>query len=157
MPVLTKSYVDNLTASDKDVIVWDDKLSGFGIKVTPKGRKVYLLYYRTQDGRQRKPTIGVHGQITCEQARKIAEKWYGMRAAGEDPLAERLELRQSPTVSTLNLRPRLLRILKIHSIKACQVYSLTYYLTKKDAQKILPFGFLSKCSVMAQNKRFLMP
>mgnify|MGYP003394146354 CR=1 FL=1 len=41
MPVLS----DKLAPQERDIVAWDDKLSGFGVKVTPKGRKVYLLYY----------------------------------------------------------------------------------------------------------------
>ena len=51
------------------MIVWDTELRGFGCKITPKGRRSYLLYYRTADGQQRKPALGVHGAITTEQAR----------------------------------------------------------------------------------------
>lgn len=101
MPVLTKALVEKLDAQVSDYVVWDEKISGFGVKVTPQSRKSYLMKYRTQDGRQRKPSIGIHGNITCEQARKIAEKWHGMLAAGEDPFADKVELRQSPTVSEL--------------------------------------------------------
>lgn len=111
MPVLTKSYVDKLESGDNDVVVWDSKLSGFGLKITPAGRKVYLLKYRTLDGRQRKPAIGVHGQITCEQARDIAFEWLGQRARGEDPSLSRQTQRQSPTVSELCDR-----FMKEHSI-----------------------------------------
>jgi integrase len=101
MPTLTKSYVDKLLSQETDFIVWDNKLSGFGVKVTPKGRKVYLLYYRTQDGRQRKPSIGVHGHITCEQARGTALEWLGQCAKGADPSQSRQTQRQSPSISDL--------------------------------------------------------
>lgn len=101
MPILTKRLIESLTPSKKDILIWDDKLSGFGVKITPTGRKVYLLKYRTLDGRQRKPTIGIHGHITCEQAREIAFEWLGQKAKGKDPSKERQNQRQSPTVSDL--------------------------------------------------------
>lgn len=101
MSKLTKKLVDSLGPKNKDYIVWDDKISGFGIKVTPQGRKVYLLKYRSEDGRQRKPTIGVHGNITCEEAREIAENWQAEKAKGNDPAEARFRLRESPTVSDL--------------------------------------------------------
>ena len=101
MANLTKSLVEKLVPEPKDYIIWDDKISGFGVKVTPKGRKSYLLKYRNQEGRQRKPHIGVHGNVTCEQARKIAEKWHGRIANNEDPFSDREEARNSPTVSEL--------------------------------------------------------
>lgn len=101
MPTLTKTIIDKLTAQTKDYMIWDDKISGFGLKVTPTGRKVYLLKYRTRDGRQRKPTIGIHGNITCEIARDIAKEWHAELAKGNDPAERTLQLRHSPTISDL--------------------------------------------------------
>lgn len=101
MPTLTKRLIDSLVPGNADYIVWDDKLSGFGLKITPSGRKVYLLKYRTTDGRQRKPAIGVHGPITCEQAREIALEWLSQKTKGEDPSKSRQTKRQSPTISEL--------------------------------------------------------
>lgn len=101
MPILTKIYVEKLKSQNKDFIIWDDKLSGFGIKVTPTGRKSYFMKYRTLDGRQRKPSIGIHGNITCEQARKTAEQWHGSLANGNDPFKLKEEARDSLTVSQL--------------------------------------------------------
>ena len=44
---LTKSVIDNLAASGKDVVYWDAACPGFGVKVTPAGRKVFVVLYRT--------------------------------------------------------------------------------------------------------------
>lgn len=44
---ITKRVVDALKASVKDVRVWDTELHGFGVRVRPSGRKVYLLRYGT--------------------------------------------------------------------------------------------------------------
>ena len=56
MPVvrLTKSAIDALPVGPKDTVFWDDTLKGFGVKVTPKGRKVFLVLYRTRAGVLRK-------------------------------------------------------------------------------------------------------
>jgi hypothetical protein len=40
---LTKSTIDNLPVLEKDTVYWDAGLPGFGVKVTPKGRKVFLV------------------------------------------------------------------------------------------------------------------
>ena len=58
MPKITKRFVDLTIAEDKDITIWDDEIKGFHCKVTPKGKKVYMLYYRTKNGQQRKPSIG---------------------------------------------------------------------------------------------------
>lgn len=101
LPNLTKKLVESITPQAKDIILWDSKIVGLGVKVTSHGRRVYLLKYRTQDGRQRKPTIGIHGQITCEQAKKIALEWLAEKTKGGDPSSKRQTTRQSPTVSDL--------------------------------------------------------
>ena len=61
---LTKAIVDKLAPGAKDTVYWDTGLAGFGIKVTPKGRRVFIVLYRTRDGRGslRKYTIGPYGQ-----------------------------------------------------------------------------------------------
>lgn len=85
MPNITKRLVDALESSAKDYILWDDKLTGFGVKVTPKTKKVYLLKCRMKNGQQRKFTLGVHGRITCEQGRKLAQDYLYQISQGIDP------------------------------------------------------------------------
>ncbi len=92
---LTKRTVEALQPEEKDLICWDAEMPGFGIKVTPKGRKVYFLYYRTTTGRERRPTIGHHGQVTCEEARRIANNWHAAVRSGGDPGGERKAQRAS--------------------------------------------------------------
>jgi hypothetical protein len=82
---LTKRLVENILPQSVDVIIRDSELQGFRLKVTPSGKRIYMLYYRNAEGRQRKPAIGEHGKITCEQARVIAKQWLGEVAKGDDP------------------------------------------------------------------------
>jgi integrase len=98
---LTKRVVETLAPTNRDQIFWDAELPGFGLKVTPAGRRAYFLYYRSRSGQQRRPFIGTHGTVTAEQARGIARSWLARVAAGEDPSRERQELRAAPTVSEL--------------------------------------------------------
>ena len=44
---LTKNSIDSLPTSASDTIYWDAGCPGFGVKVTPKGRKVFVVLYRT--------------------------------------------------------------------------------------------------------------
>ncbi len=98
---LTKRIVEAARPGDKDIILWDTDLTGFGCKVTPKGRRVYFVYYRTREGQQRRPTIGRHGAITCEQARDIARQWLAGAATGGDISAQRQAKKGAPTVAQL--------------------------------------------------------
>lgn len=104
MPKLTKRLIELTLPQDKDILLWDTELRGFFCKVTPQGKKIYLLYYRTHDGRQRRPKIGDHGSITCEQARDIAQRWLGEVAQGKDPSARKSQFKTIPTLRELSRR-----------------------------------------------------
>src|SRR5215207_5814809 len=87
---LTKRVVDALPSpAGADQIWWDEDLKGFGLKVTPAGRKVFLVQYRPAGDRRnpRKYTIGEYGQVTPYQARVEAQRVPAERAAGRDPQA----------------------------------------------------------------------
>ena len=93
---LTKSAIDALPTPDKDVVHWDSGLPGFGVKVTPKGRKVFIVLYRVAGAgsRLRKYTIGPHGRITLHQARLAAQKVFAAKLEGRDPAAEKRNARR---------------------------------------------------------------
>jgi integrase len=87
---ITKRSADAAKARSADSYLWDKELSGFGLKITPAGRKVYLLQYRIggRKGRTRRVTIGQHGQLTPTFARAEAKRLLGEIAAGRDPASE---------------------------------------------------------------------
>ena len=97
---ITKRSVDAQKTSEKAVFIWDDILSGFGVKCLPSGRKTYLVQYRIggRAGRTRRVSLGVHGNVTAEIARTEAKKLLGQVAIGIDPLAKRDELKGAQTV-----------------------------------------------------------
>jgi hypothetical protein len=68
---LTKSAIDVLPTPAKDIVYWDSGCLGFGVKITPKGRKVFIVLYRAGGARSRlrKYTIGPYGRVTLHQAR----------------------------------------------------------------------------------------
>lgn len=95
---VSKSRVEALQPGDRDVFLWDDKLNGFGVKVTPAGRRVYVLQY-SHRSRTRRMTIGRHGAgTTADEARQEAKRLLGRVSKGEDPAGERARLREIPTL-----------------------------------------------------------
>ncbi|MBM6582201.1 integrase family protein [Microvirga sp. BT689] len=89
---LTKRIIDTLpTPARRDEIWWDEDLKGLGLKITPAGRKVFLVQYRHAGDRRnpRKYTIGEYGQTTPHQARIEAQRVLAERAVGRDPQAEK--------------------------------------------------------------------
>jgi integrase len=101
MPKITARLIDAIEPENKDIIIRDSELKGFICKITPKGKKVYMLYYRTKDSRERRPAIGIHGHITCYQAREIAIGWLGEIGKGKDPSLEKHKNRKSLTIAEL--------------------------------------------------------
>jgi hypothetical protein len=101
MPKITKRLVEAIEPENKDVIIRDSELKGFICKVTPRGKRVYLLYYRTKEGRERKPSIGIHGHITCDQARDTALNWLSDVAKGKDPSQEKKSEKTYVTIADL--------------------------------------------------------
>ena len=101
---LTKAGIDCLRPRPADAVYWDSTLPGFGVKVTPKGRKVFIAMYRTQGGksRLRKYTIGPYGRITLHHARTAAQRIFAARLDGRDPAAEKLELRRRQVVDRID-------------------------------------------------------
>jgi integrase len=93
---LTKSAIDSLPTSKSDVVYWDAGYPGFGLKVTPKGRKVFIVLYRTggAGSKLRKYTIGPYGRVTLHQARVAAQKVFAAKLEGRDPAAEKREAKR---------------------------------------------------------------
>ena len=101
---LTKSTIDDLPAASSDQVYWDTALPGFGVKVTPKGRKVFIVLYRTggAGSKLRKYTIAPYGRITLHQARVAAQKVFTAKLEGRDPAAKKREV--APSRSQAHLR-----------------------------------------------------
>ena len=93
---LTKSAIDALPTPASDVVYWDAGCPGFGVKVTPKGRKVFIVLYRTGGGgsKLRKYTIGPYGRVTLHQARVAAQKVFAAKLDGRDPASEKREAKR---------------------------------------------------------------
>lgn len=98
---LTKTAVDAASPKERDYELRDTMIPGFLVKVTPAGRKIFMVAYVAHNGQRRKPAIGRYGEITVEQARGIAQDWLAEVRRGVDPSAERAAARQAPTVKEL--------------------------------------------------------
>jgi Arm DNA-binding domain len=86
---LTPAFVKDAIVSPgaERTIFWDEKLPSFGLMVTAKGAKSYVVQYRA-GRRSRRMTIA--GVLDLSKAHKRAKVLLGQVASGGDPLALQL-------------------------------------------------------------------
>jgi integrase len=100
MPALTKRAIDAAKPRADRYFVWCADLAGFGVRVYPSGKKIFVAQVRV--GRfQRRVTIGAHGVYTVEKARKRAGDIIRAASEGRDPQREKQEARNALTVAEL--------------------------------------------------------
>jgi integrase len=74
--------------------LWDALVPGFGVRVTDKGRRTFVLIARFPGSKH--PTrraIGEYGAITLERARAKAREWIELIRGGTDPGIHEAQLR----------------------------------------------------------------
>lgn len=94
---VNKRTVDATHPGAKDVFVWDEDLAGFGLKVTPKGAKVFLYQYRLggRGSKTKRWTIGKFGAPwTPDAARDEAKRLGRLVDQSIDPMVEMKERRR---------------------------------------------------------------
>lgn len=99
---ITKRSVDAVQAVASDTFLWDDELRGFGLKVTPAGKRSYVYQYRLggRGAKTKRWTLGSHGSPwTATTARAEAERLALLVGQGVDPVeAERVRRKQAETL-----------------------------------------------------------
>lgn len=102
MTKLTKRIIDALAIpAGQDVLLWDDELACFGLRIKPSGARSFLVQYRNANGRSRRLTVGRYGVLTPEEGRAQARKVLAEVARGNDPAEIRQADRQAMTVAEL--------------------------------------------------------
>lgn len=82
--------VDKLEPESKQIEFWDKKLTGFGVRVSPGGSKTYF-YMDRLNGKLLRLSIGRHGKIKAEQARRKALSYASSIADGVDPRTQKIK------------------------------------------------------------------
>ncbi|MFW5793835.1 MAG: tyrosine-type recombinase/integrase [Bacteroidota bacterium] len=77
---------------------FDEKCKGLMLEVRSSGTKTYFLKYKDARGRYKQMKLGRADDLTVSQARKLAHKYLGEVAQGNDPLAEKEILQNVPTL-----------------------------------------------------------
>ena len=80
-----KRAVEALRVTQRDATFWDRDLAGFGVRVYATGRKVYVVQTRGPGG-PRRVSLGRHGEMSPDEARKRARAAIDRLKRGEDPI-----------------------------------------------------------------------
>lgn len=99
---IVKHTVEAAEPKASRYVVFDSAVPGFGLRVYPTGRKVWVFVYRPWPGGAGTPKktalIGTTDDFTPDQARKLADKMRALVKTGKDPQAEKAAQRKAPTV-----------------------------------------------------------
>jgi integrase len=87
MPKLTEAFVASLP-TQRDRILFDSQLSGFGIRTTPAGTKIFVAQAYV-NGRKRRIGLGRHPDLSVSKARELALQALADMRRGADPVIER--------------------------------------------------------------------
>ena len=136
--VISKRTVDALSVHDRDAVFWDRRLPGFGVRVYPSGRKVYIVQSRGPHG-SRRATLGGHGPLAADQARRAAAAAIDRIKQGKDPLPPQgAKLEAAPTVADLAGR-----FMREHARANCKPSTVETYRSTVDVHIVPALGGMS--------------
>ena len=103
LQTISKRTVERLPVGTTDAVYWDRELPGFGVRVYPSGSRMYLVQTRA-GGKSKRITVGRHGVVSADQARRKAAQMIARIKAGEDPEPPAVTSADTPTVADLARR-----------------------------------------------------
>jgi hypothetical protein len=90
---LTRATIDTikLPHGKQDIIVFDESLPGFGLRIRAGGSRNWIVQYELRGHQQRRYTIGSVKVFSPEEARKVAREKLAEARLGKDPQGEKRE------------------------------------------------------------------
>lgn len=98
---ITRQTVEATAAAEREQVLWDSDLPGFGLRVKPSGLRSYIVQYRDGEGRSCRMTLGRHGLLSPEEARRLAQTHLSAARQGGDAPPPRRPARRPGLVLTL--------------------------------------------------------
>lgn len=87
--MLTELTLRQSTARDgRRMEIWDERVPGFGVRISPSGTKTFVLMYYVA-GKKRRMTLGRYPILSLVDARRKALAALNQVAHGSDPQGER--------------------------------------------------------------------
>ena len=132
---LLKRAVDALEVEGKDAVFWDRDLAGFGVRVHPTGKKVYVVQSRGPGGPKR-VTLGRHGDISTDEARKQAASVIDRIKRGEDPVP-------APPEAELTVAGLAERFMRVYAGAHCKPSTVAKYRSILDNHVLGALGSMT--------------
>ena len=149
---ISRRTVEALPTGEREAVFWDHELSGFGVRVYPSGTKVYLVQTRS-GGNSTRVTIGRHGVLTAEQARRKAAQVIASIKSGGKPARPQSWPDAGPTIAEVAdryLKEHVTVRCKPSTARACR-YTLDRYLLPVFGAR--PLGTIGREEVAALQYR----
>ena len=146
---ISRRTVEALPVGEREAVFWDHELSGFGVRVYPSGTKVYLVQTRS-GGKSRRVTIGRHGVLSAEQARRKAAQFIASIKAGEEPARTQSAPDGGPTIAEVAER-----YMKEHVAVRCKPSTARACRCTLDRYLIPVFGARRSAASAARRSRAL--
>ncbi len=102
---ISRRTVDRLKA-DKDTVFWDSELLGFGVRVYPTGRKVYVVQTRAGGRNGTRRSAATESSCPRKRANPLTRRIF----ANQRPVADAVPQAVIPQKPQPNLRARWLRM-----------------------------------------------
>ena len=93
---LTAKLARESRPESRDTILFDRALPGFGLRIHPSGRKVWIVQARIE-GRSRRIVIARHGEMDLAEARRRARDMLARIRAGENPAEDIRREKETPS------------------------------------------------------------
>jgi integrase len=133
---LTQELVASLPVDGRDRLVFDSLQSGFGIRVTLAGAKLFVAHVRV-GGQLRRTSLGKFPTITVAAARDLARLALRDMRAGRDPKLEQLTRRRAAAAGATTVAEFAERWLEEVVRPKRKAYTIRDY-ERLLAQKIIP-------------------
>ena len=97
--MLTERRIRDAKPDSKTRFLWDAQVRNLGVRITPKGAKSYVVFYRSA-GQKHLATLARVAELSLREARDRAGRQLAAIRAGEaNPLERRRRAREAPTVA----------------------------------------------------------
>jgi integrase len=136
---LTKRVIEAAEPAERDQYLWDGEVKGFGIKITPVDRKVFVFQYRMggRGSKTERYTIGQYrSPYTVDGARREAVRLLAEVKAGRNPAEVRRADRQSEPSRARLLGELAAEFIERHAKPNTRDWRKTEYLLARD---VLPY------------------